>query len=160
MIESNIINWIDLGDSMQSLDVYGKKKWVKFFNFIRVLVNFKTFSIFFYIILKFFFFLQILMLTLVNIEDDNDSAIVILKYISKVIFIQEIITDKQSYKIAIIINSVLTLVVIICIIYLIVSIKIGKFFMKIPIYLFNLINVILMNYLIGPIVQISIMATQ
>ena len=30
MIESNIINWIDLGDSMQSLDVYGKKKWVKF----------------------------------------------------------------------------------------------------------------------------------
>ena len=160
MIESNIINWIDLGDSMQSLDVYGKKKWVKFFNFIRVLVNFKTFSIFFYIILKFFFFLQILMLTLVNIEDDNDSAIVILKYISKVIFIQEIITDNQSYKIAIIINSVLTLVVIICIIYLIVSIKIGKFFMKIPIYLFNLINVILMNYLIGPIVQISIMATQ
>lgn len=53
MIESNIINWIDLGDSMQSLDVYGKKKWVKFFNFIRVLVNFKTFSIFFYIILFF-----------------------------------------------------------------------------------------------------------
>ena len=160
MIESNIINWIDLGDSMQSLDVYGKKKWVKFFNFIRVLVNFKTFSIFFYIILKFFFFLQILMLTLVNIDDDNDSAIVILKYISKVIFIQEIITDEKSYKIAIIINSVLTLVVIICIIYLVVSIKIGKFFMKIPIYLFNLINVILMNYLIGPIVQIAIMATQ
>ena len=26
MIESNIINWIDLGDSMQNLDVYSKKK--------------------------------------------------------------------------------------------------------------------------------------
>lgn len=39
------------------------------------------------------------MLTLVNIEDKDDSAIVILKYISKVIFVQEIITDKQSYKI-------------------------------------------------------------
>ena len=31
MIESNIINWIDLGDSMQSLDIYGKKKMIKSF---------------------------------------------------------------------------------------------------------------------------------
>ena len=100
MIESNIINWIDLGDSMQSLDIYGKKKMIKFFNFIHVLVSFTNFSIFFYIILKFFFFLQIMMLTLVNLEDKDDSAIVILKYISKVIFVQEIITDKESYKIA------------------------------------------------------------
>ena len=30
MIESNIINWIDLGDSIQYLDVYGKKKLLKF----------------------------------------------------------------------------------------------------------------------------------
>ena len=159
MIESNIINWIHLGDSMQSLDIYGKKKMIKFFNFIHVLVSFTNFSIFFYIILKFFFFLQIMMLTLVNSEDKDDSAIVILKYISKVIFVQEIITDKESYKIAIIINSVLTLVVILCIVYTVISIRIGKFMIKIPIHLFNLINVIIMNYLIGPIVQISIMAT-
>ena len=99
MIESNIINWIDLGDSMQSLDIYGKKKMIKFFNFIHVLVSFTNFSIFFYIILKFFFFLQIMMLTLVNLEDKDDSTIVILKYISKVIFVQEIITDKEIYKI-------------------------------------------------------------
>lgn len=156
MIESNIINWIDLGDSMQSLDIRKEKK---FFNFIHVLVSFTNFSIFFYIILKFFFFLQIMMLTLVNLEDKDDSAIVILKYISKVIFVQEIITDKESYKIAIIINSVLTLVVILCIVYTVISIRIGKFMIKIPIHLFNLINVIIMNYLIGPIVQISIMAT-
>ena len=30
MIESNIINWIDLGDSMQNLDVYSKKKLVTY----------------------------------------------------------------------------------------------------------------------------------
>ena len=130
MIESNIINWIDLGDSMQSLDIYGKKKMIKFFNFIHVLVSFTNFSIFFYIILKFFFFLQIMMLTLVNLEDKDDSAIVILKYISKVIFVQEIITDKESYKIAIIINSVLTLVVILCIVYTVISIRIGKLMIK------------------------------
>ena len=43
MIESNIINWIDLGDSMQSLDIYGKKKMIKFFNFIHVFVSFTNF---------------------------------------------------------------------------------------------------------------------
>ena len=59
MIESNIINWIDLGDSMQNLDVYSKKKLVKFFNFMRVLLSYKTFSIFFFLILKFFFFSSI-----------------------------------------------------------------------------------------------------
>ena len=57
MIESNIINWIDLGDAMQNLDVYSKKKLVKFFNLIRILLNYKSFSIFFYFILQFFFFL-------------------------------------------------------------------------------------------------------
>ena len=30
MIESNIINWIEFGDSMQLLEVYTKKKLIKF----------------------------------------------------------------------------------------------------------------------------------
>ena len=116
MIESNIINWIDLGDSMQNLDVYGHKKWLHFFNIMRVLVGYKTFSVFFYIILKFFFFLQIIMLTLANINDNNDSAVEVLKYISKVILVQEIVTDKDSYKICVIVNSVLTVIIIFCVI--------------------------------------------
>ena len=162
MIESNIINWIDLGDSMQSLDVYGKKKWIKFFNFMRILVNYKSFSVFFYIILQFFFFLQILMLNLINIDTtkDKDSTVTILTYISKVVFLQQIITDSKSYKIAIIIVSVLTLVMLICIIFLVISIKIGKFYMKAPIYLVNLINVVLLNYLVCPAIEICIMSTR
>ena len=158
MIESNIINWIDLGDSMQNLDVYGHKKWLHFFNIMRVLVGYKTFSVFFYIILKFFFFLQIIMLTLANINDDNDSAVEVLKYISKVILVQEIVTDKESYKICVIVNSVLTVIIIFCVIYLLISISIGKFISKLPVHFFNFVNLLVMNYLIGPIVQIGIMA--
>ena len=158
MIESNIINWIDLGDSMQNLDVYGHKKWLHFFNIMRVLVGYKTFSVFFYIILKFFFFLQIIMLTLANINDNNDSAVEVLKYISKVILVQEIVTDKDSYKICVIVNSVLTVIIIFCVIYLLISISIGKFISKLPVHFFNFVNLLVMNYLIGPIVQIGIMA--
>ena len=159
MIESNIINWIDLGDSMQNLDVYAKKKLVKFFNLMRIILSYKTFSIFFFLILKFFFFLQLMMLTIVNVEDKKDHTITILNYISNVIFIQEIIDNKSSYKIAIILNSCLTLIAIVCFIYFIISIKIGKFYLKFPIFFLNLVNEILMQYLIGPIVQISLMST-
>lgn len=160
MIESNIVKWVDLGDSMQSLDVYSKKKWVKFFNLIRVMISFKKFSIFFYIVLKCFFFLQIIMLNLINIPEETDSAIQILKYISKVIFIQEIVTDNSSYKIAVLVNSMMTLILLLCIVYLMISVKIGKFFMKIPIVLLNLINIFLLNYLLGPIIFVSILVTK
>jgi len=160
MIESNIVKWIELGDSMQLIDVYGKTKWMKFFNFIRVLIGFKKFSIFFYIVLKCFYFLQIIMLNLTSLTDDNDTAIKILKYISTVIFVQDIITDNSTYKIAVVINTSLTLISFICLVYLIISVKIGKFFMKIPISVFNFLNVLLLNYFIGPIVQISILVTK
>lgn len=159
MIESNIVKWVDLGDSMQSLDVYGKKKWVYFFNLIKVLISFKKFSIFFYIVLKCFYFLQIIMLNLTNLSDQNDSAIKILKYISTVIFVQEIITDSTTYKVAVIVTTVVTVISIGCFIYLVISVRINKFFIKIPITLFNLINILLLNYFVGPIVQISILAT-
>jgi hypothetical protein len=159
MIESNIVKWIDLGDSMQHLDVYGKRKWVKFFNIIRVLITFKKFSIFFYIVLKCFAFLQLFMLNLTNISGGGDTAIQILRYISTVIFVQEIVTGKDSYKLAVIICGILTLVTIICFIYLIVSVRIGKFFVKLPLSFLNLINVLLLNYFIGPIVHICLLAT-
>ncbi|MCQ2820954.1 MAG: hypothetical protein MJ252_27160, partial [archaeon] len=141
MIESNIIQWVDLGDSMISLDVYGKKKSVKLFNFLRILLNEKTYSVFFYIILKFFFFLQIMELCLTNIEDDkSDSTVSIMKYITKVLLLHEIVDDKKSYQIAVILNSVITIIIILCIVYMAISIRFKKLFISIPIHIFNIIN--------------------
>ncbi len=160
MIESNIINWIDFGDSMQLLEVYTKKKLIKFFNLMKVLISYKDFSIFFFIIMKFFFFVQVMMITIVNIDKKtDDNAVNILQYISKVIFIQEIITDKKSYKLALLCTSGLTMIILICLVYLIISIKIGRFYIKFPITILNIIIIVLMKYLIGPIIQISFMAT-
>ena len=160
MIESNIINWIEFGDSMQLLEVYTKKKLIKFFNLMKVLISYKDFSIFFFIIMKFFFFVQVMMLTIVNIDKNtDDNSIKVLQYISKVIFIQEIITNKKSYRLAVILTTGLTLIIVMCLIYLIISIKIGRFYVKFPISILNIIIIVLMKYLIGPIIQISFMAT-
>lgn len=160
MIESNIVNWIELGDSMQTIDIYSRPKLMKFYNLIKILISFKKFSIFFYIVLKCFYFLQIIMLNLTNLTDENDNTVKILKYLSTVIFVQDIITDSSTYEIAVYVNTSITFLSIFCLIYIIISDKIGKFLVKFPISIFNLINILLLNYFIGPIVQISIMATK
>ena len=68
MIESNIINWIELGESMQYIDVYDKKKMIKLFNFLRILMIYNSFPTFFFIILHFIFFIQIAMLCLLDVS--------------------------------------------------------------------------------------------
>ena len=159
MIESNIVSCLDLGDSMQSLDVYGQKRLVSFFHFIRVLVNFKNVTVFCYIVLKFFFFLQIFMLSVILINDTSDSTIYILNYIKNIVFIHNLITTEQRYIIFIYINTILAAIEIISMIYLIICISLGKFYLKLPIHILNVINVLLMDYLIGPIVQTSLLST-
>ena len=68
MIVTNIIDWIDLGDNIQNLEVYAKKYLYRFLSMMRLLLNYKRFSILFYIFLMFVFFLQILIVTLTNMQ--------------------------------------------------------------------------------------------
>ena len=85
MIESNIINWIELGDSMQKLDVYGKKKTITLFNFLRILMIYNSFNTTFFIILHFIFFIQFAMLCLINVPQEDDW-IVKFSYFSRISF--------------------------------------------------------------------------
>ncbi len=41
MIESKIMEWIDLGDSIQIMEIYSKKDLVRFFNFFRIMTKHK-----------------------------------------------------------------------------------------------------------------------
>ena len=45
MIESNIIEWLEFGDSAQILDVYSKKNLLYLFKFLRNLIKTKDFPI-------------------------------------------------------------------------------------------------------------------
>ena len=42
MIESNVIEWLDFGDSIQTIDTYSKPKLVSLFRFFRLLVKNKN----------------------------------------------------------------------------------------------------------------------
>lgn len=203
MIESSIVNWIDLGDSMQSLEIYGKKRWLQIFNFFRILLKHKKISGVFYTILKFFYYLQIILLTLTNVNMINslnssdvvaitnttspnntvqitsnnsnsnignnttinttnsnfDYTVKVLNYVStSVLFIQEIITDKNKYELAIVLNTIITFISLLCLIFISIAMKMERFFVVFPIKIFNLINILILEYFIGPSIQISLLA--
>ena len=158
MIETSIVKWIDLEENLQINDAYISKKWEKLFRIFKVLLDNKKFSIFFYLVLKIFFFIQIWLLNLTQltkIEDDN--ALKMLNYIQKLIFIQEIVQDIDSYKISLIINISITIIYIASLIFIIFSLKNGKFVTDIPIVMINTISVVVMNYFIGPLVQLNLL---
>ena len=157
MIESNIINWIELGDSMQKLDVYGKKKMVTLFNFLRILMTYNSFSTTFFIILHFIFFIQLTMLCLVGIKDDGDILVRVFKTLNDIFLFQDIITNATSYKVAIIIVSAVTIIVICCVVFLMICITRDQITFKLPITILNVIIILLIYYIIGPIVNICLL---
>ena len=156
MIEGDILNWVDLGETMQYLDVYGHRTLIKFFNLIRVLMSYKSFGLFFHLFFYFFDFLQILMLLTTNIDDKNDSTLVLLKYIKSVVFIQDFVKSKSTFFLAIFVLTFLAIFIILLIVYMVISIKIKKFYLQLPIFLLNFTNIFLMDYLIAPIIQITL----
>ena len=159
MIESNIISWIELGDSMQYIDVYGKRKMVKLFNFLRILMVYNSFTTFFFIILHFIFFIQLAMLCLLGVPSGNDWIVKIFKFFWNVFLLENIIQGETSYKIAIIIITAVTFVIIGCSIFLMICIINEKIYFKLPITIVNIIIILLIYYIIGPIAQICIIFT-
>ena len=144
---------------MQYIDVYGKKKTVKLFNFLRILMEYNSFTTFFFIILHFIFFIQLAMLCLLGVPSDNDWIVKIFKFFWNVFLLESIIQGETSYKIAIIIISAITIIIIGCSIFLMICIFKEQIYFKLPITIVNIIIILLIYYIIGPITQICIMFT-
>jgi hypothetical protein len=157
MIESNIINWIELGDSMQKLDVYGKRKMVTLFNFLRILMIYNSFNTTFFIILHFIFFTQLAMLCLIDVPSEGDWIIRILLFFKDIFLFEDIIQGSVSYKVAIIIVSFMTIIIIGSVIFLMVCIIRDQITFKLPIRILNFIIILLIYYIIGPIVNICLL---
>ena len=142
---------------MQKLDVYGKKKMVTLFNFLRILMTYNSFSTTFFIILHFIFFIQLAMLCLVGIKDDGDILVKVFKTLNDIFLFQDIITGSTSYKVAIIIVSAVTIIVICCVVFLMICITRDQISFKLPITILNVIIILLIYYIIGPIVNICLL---
>ena len=124
MIESNIMEWIDLGDSVQILEMYLNKRLIKLFNFFRIMTKYKSDSRFFIFLVKFFFFFQFMMIPIININEKQkktDSLLKILNYVKKIIFIQDIIKKKNDLIIVLCFSYIFCISLICHIVYLMLN---------------------------------------
>ena len=154
MIESNIIEWLDFGDSAQVIDIYSKKNQLIIFKFMRTLIKNKNFSIIIYIIFILLFFFQIWIICLINISFEKEFFLEILNYLKNIFVLFELVTNASSYKnIFIILFSIIIIdyILLIIVFYINKNRNISIFCIII-----NLLNIIIYYYLIGPVVQISL----
>ena len=154
MIETKIMDIIDLGDSLQKMEIYSQDNLVKYFNIFRIMLKYQTDEFILIFILKFLFYFHFLLIPLINISKkikNHDSMIKAINYIKEIIFIQDLIQKKEHYIIAFCICLgfciILTLLLINHIIFLNKKIKHG------PIKTLNLMNLLLQNILLFPIIN-------
>ena len=92
MIENDIINWLEISESMKYIDIYSKQTRAKFFRLIHVMMGFKSYGSFWYLLLKLFYLLQIMMLAINDIPaETSDNVVTLLKYISNIFLVNEYI---------------------------------------------------------------------
>ena len=156
MIESRVIELLDIGDSAQSMDTYAKKRLIKITCYFRLLYKNKQSSIILYIFFVTLFFIQIWTASLVNVPCKGDLILEILDYLKKVTMPFEIITNKTNYIIIfsislgiIICNSLIMMTT-----FLINNIENISIILKIV----EIIGTIIFHYLIGPEIIICLMS--
>ena len=121
MIEKNIIEWLELGDSIQKVDIFDKNKMIIFFKGNYLLTKHINFTQNFYLFVIVIFFAQIWEINLLRCDIEGDKILEIIKYF-KNIFLFQYLTNN---------NTILLILTIFC-----------EF---ISVLLF-IINVILFNY--------------
>ena len=158
MIEERIIEWLDLGDSVQRIDIYQKKKLLIFFKFFSMLVSHGIGSEIIDIIFISIFFLQIISLSTVNIKPNKDLILEILKYIENIVLPHKVLTNSKNY---LILSSVVWGI---CSVHIILSIFIfifltRKTIIKLLFFFLSIIDFVIYYYLIGPIIYLAIIGT-
>ena len=154
MIESNIIEWLDFGDSTQIIDIYTKRNRINFFKFFKALINNKNFPIIVYIILIIIFFIQIWTMCLINVSFEKEFLLDILNYLKNITVLYEVITSAISYKNMLIILFVL--IIFDFLLGLIIFLLNNKSNVSYLCIIINLLNIIIFYYLIGPAVEIAL----
>jgi hypothetical protein len=121
MIEEKIIEWLELGDSIQKIDIFDKNNMIIFFKGNYLLTKHNNFTQNFYFFVIAIFFAQIWEINLLRCDIEGDKILEIINYFKNIFLFQYLIKN----------NTILLIFTILC-----------EF---ISVLLF-IINVILFNY--------------
>ena len=161
MIEKNALEWLDMGEGLEKLDIYKGNKLSYIFMFFKVLLKRNNFSLYFYIILQSIFYIQICC-SVFSQNDDNDYSkdylFYIFQYISKIFLPQKAINDITTFKIIMIIITILLIILIFSFSAIFFNMNNDKqsYFFKIVTVFVNIALQIILYYLVGPILMICL----
>ena len=155
MIEEKIIEWLDLGDSVQKVDIYERPKLLIFFKYHYLLIKHGISSEIVDIIFLFIFFLQIISLAAINVDSKDDLILHILKYFEIIIVPHKVISNSKNYIIVSSINWGINMIHII-LSGISIFLLYKKSVAKILFFLISLLNYIVYYYLIGTITFVSL----
>ena len=150
MIESNIIEWLDFGESIQKIDSYSKTSMLYIFRFYRELLKNK-FPVLLDIILIIVSFFQLLCLTSYFAYKEGDFILEVLNYLNIFFIISNEINNINYIKFYIIINLTIIIDIFFMLIILFTS---KKMKLNILAKIINLINIIIFYYLLFPAMEI------
>ena len=153
MIEENILDWIELGDSIQKMELY--KKSIRNFKLFCALSHYSHFSIYFYYFIIILFFGQVWSLNIFALKDiKGDLLLEVLNYFDKIFLIEDIITKKNKLFYALLI---ITVAIFICsnILLIVNTILVNKKkYIRILLGLNAILNLLNIYYLNGPYIGI------
>ena len=89
MIEKNILEWLEVGDSIQKLDIYSNKSTFFVFKTNYLFSRYSHFSQNFYLFLYLIYFAQIWELYLLKVDVKGDLVLDIIKYLEKILLIPQ-----------------------------------------------------------------------
>ena len=157
MIEKNALDWLDLGEGLEKLDIYKGNKLIFLNKFFKTLLSENQFNLYFYLLLQSIFYIQLCCLALPG--DNNtyfldDYLIYIIHYLLKIFLPHTSISSYNVLKLTIIFISMLLLILLVGFFIVILNMNKDKKnkFVKLIISIINILLQIIMNYLIGPII--------
>ena len=154
-MEESILNWLEVGDSVQKLDVYNNKFKTTAFKIFYNISKHMYFSPFLHYFLIIVFFLQIFVLNISGTNIEKDKLLDIFKYLEKVLLFEKSIDNEKQYKLIIIITIIFFLTTFIYEI-IIFSLLIAGITLNYFIKLLSFYQLLYIYYLTGPMVQILI----
>ena len=87
-MEQSILNWLEVGDAIQKLDVYNNRLRANWFKILYNISKNMYFSEYFHYVLIIIFFAQIWELNISDIKVENDRLLEIIKFLEPILLVE------------------------------------------------------------------------
>ena len=152
-MEDCILNWLEVGDTIQKLDVYNNKLRTNFFKIFYNISKNMYFSEYLHYLLIIIFFAHIWELNIADINVENDRLLQIINYLQPIFLFEKMIKSEKTYEILILISNFFFLISTILLIINVISLLNG-IYLNVFLKIFSFVDLLFIYYFSGPFLHI------